>query len=127
MTQQIIPRHGNGDWGVKRRLIAALHRPGIYRDDPTSTVMLFIVPGHTMAHGARGFGRDYVQAQLILRAPSRFKMLGGFDTCWLEKGRITQASIAKHADKINEAFGFEIASRLHPSKTLWVNQNGEAI
>lgn len=126
MTQQILSRHGEGDWGVKRRLIAALMKPGVSRDTASSTTKLFIVPGHSAAHGARGFGRDYHQASLVLMTPSKTRGYG-YDTNWLAKGRISQATLAEHADKINAAFGFDIVSRLHPSKTLWVNAAGEAI
>lgn len=126
MTQQILSRHGEGDWGAKRRLIAALYTPGVMRDEAQYTTKLFVVPGHTAPHGARGFGRDYHPAALVLRAPSRTRR-GSYDTIWLDKGRVSKATLAKHADKINAAFGFDIVSRLDPSKTLWVNEQGEAI
>lgn len=123
MTQQTISRHGNGDWGVKRRLIAAIATPGTSRDNPTSATMLFIVPGHSSAVGARGFGREYNQTALVLLRPSIYGG-GRYDTVWLAKGRITRETLRQNADKIDAAFGAEIAETLDPGATLWIEEYG---
>lgn len=123
MTQQILSRHGNGDWGVKRRLIAALATPGTNRDNPTATTLLFIVPGHSSPVGARGFGREYNQTALVLYRPSIYGG-GRYDTIWLDKGRITRETLHKHAYQIDTAFGVEIAHTLKPHETVWVEEFG---
>jgi hypothetical protein len=118
MTQQvIIPRQAHGlDWGAAPRLIAALVTPSLNRERPSGT-LLIIVPGHSAAIGARGFGRSYNPAALVLTFRDGAM---GMSWAYLAKGRITREVIREHAARIDAAFLQEIAATLDPRTTTWV-------
>ncbi len=126
MKQTVLPRndslYGGVDWGARRRLIAAT---------PNKAITLFIREGHSAAHGARGFGRDYHPAALILTGGS---FLAGEHFIieprrWhdLAKGRISNKTLAdpEIAKKINLAFGVgDVAWALDVRKTKWITPGG---
>lgn len=121
--QIVLPRHSGGtDYGANRRLIAALYRPGVDRREPVGTTMLFVNEGHSAPVGGRGFGREYLPTALVLVHNCLWG--GSYVSDYLERGRITKATIAKHAATINKAFSTNIAGYLDPRTTTWVLENG---
>lgn len=113
MGQTTLPRYshpfGGVDYGGKRRLIAAT---------PDKRVMLFIVEGYSAARGVRGFGREYHSARLALITPT-----DSLSTT-LSEGRISKATLVRHREVIDEAFGAHVALDLDPRKTHWVTPQG---
>lgn len=114
MVQTILPRYSHPfagvDYGGKRRLIAAT---------PDKRVMLFVVEGHYAATtGVRGFGRSYQPARLALLGPSDSL------SATLAEGRISKATLVRHREVIDKAFGARVALDLDPRKTQWVTPQG---
>lgn len=121
MAQQILSRSDRGrDWGGRRRLIAALAKPGVDRKAPTLTTMLFIVEGHSAPVGARGFGREYHPSGLFLETPTPQRARYASDHVRLASGRISKATLKQHVLAIDAAFGQEIAHTLDPRTTTWI-------
>lgn len=118
VARETLPRHDRGiDWGERRRLIA---RKG-------DAVRLFVVVGHWRAAcGARGFGRVYAPAVLVLHR-DRHERFAGHASDQLAKGRISRATLAGLAARIDAAFGMTgLASRLDPARTAIVEEQVQA-
>jgi hypothetical protein len=114
VARETLPRHDRGiDWGERRRLIA---RKG-------DAVRLFVVEGHWRAAcGVRGFGRVYAPAVLVLHR-ARHERFAGHASDQLAKGRISRATLAGLATRIDAAFGVAgLASKLDPARTAIVEE-----
>lgn len=104
IDREIMPAQARGiNWGADRRVLA---RTGDCR------TVLFIRGAHTMAVGARGFGREPVRSALVLLTPAY--ALG--DT--LKEGRVSQADIEALSGTIDKAFGPGTSAAINLSKTL---------
>lgn len=125
MTQLVLPRANLGvNWGAKRRVLAAIRPNPLWGRTAEPRVMLFINQGHSAAHGARGFGRDYHPACLTLMTWD--SPWPGRNTADLGKGRITKAMITAATDKIDAAFGAGTADKIDLKSTLWIEEEPSA-
>jgi hypothetical protein len=75
-----------------------------------------------MSMGARGFGRDYQKAALILHAKHSGSQHGRWVT--LGHGRISNATLRAAHEQIDATFGRKVAEGLDVRKTLWVTPAG---
>jgi hypothetical protein len=99
----ILPRVERGiDYGRPRWLLAD---DGVHR--------LYWTPGH-MTWSSRGQPREWTDGRLTLGRADRYSPRD------LETGpRLTIADLReRHAERINEVFGVEVAHLLHPRKTV---------
>jgi len=99
----MLPRLERGiDYGRARWLLAS-----------NGAHQLYWTPGH-MTWSGRGQPRDWTAGRLTLGRADRYS------TSDLETGpRLTIADLrTRHAERINEVFGVEVAHLLHPRKTV---------
>lgn len=104
--RETAPRHDPGiDYGAKAQVLARFERK--------TGVRLVFRGGSMVRHGARGFGRYYVGATLELKQPREFLPISDE-----RGGRLTKARVEAMAEKINEAFGFDITPHIRLDRTL---------
>lgn len=111
MSQVILPRIdglGGVNFGGKRRVLVRAEKSGY---------ALFIVEGHYAATGARGFGRTYYPAHLMLQGPPIYASDRFWRTCLVE-GRVSMSAIKHVALNIDAVFGDGTAEKINLRETL---------
>lgn len=116
----IRPRYEAGcDWGTWRKVfVRLLGKPGVVKE-------LWWMPGHTVWSG-NYCPRKYLRSSLSLAYPYTFspeETVGGAGTNreLLHEGRLSAKIIAKHAIRINEFFGADVAGWIRRGKTVVVS------